>query len=123
MKTMSKVVKRTLTAFEVFNVMFFIPQSKTPSPKKRKIDEKGEDTTSVKENIELSPNAQTPSSPPPTPTALSPEQKSKIEQNKLAARIKLAAKTSNGLLVDVGSSWFKALEPEFSKQYFTEVST
>lgn len=121
MKTTSKVVKRT--AFEVFNVMFFIPQSKTPSPKKRKMDEKGEDTTSVKENIELSPNAQTPSSPPPTPTALSPEQKSKIEQNKLAARIKLAAKTSNGLLVDVGSSWFKALEPEFSKQYFTEVST
>lgn len=114
---MSKVVKRTLTAFEVFNVMFFIPQSKTPSPKKRKMDEKGEDTTSVKENIELSPNAQTPPSPPPTPTALSPE------QNKLAARIKLAAKTSNGLLVDVGSSWFKALEPEFSKQYFTEVST
>lgn len=121
MKTMSKVVKRT--AFEVFNVLFFIPQSKTPSPKKRKMDEKGEDTTSVKENIELSPNAQTPPSPPPTPTALSPEQKSKIEQNKLAARIKLAAKTSNGLLVDVGSSWFKALEPEFSKQYFTEVST
>lgn len=120
---MSKVVKKTLTAFEVFNVMFFIPQSKTPSPKKHKIDEKGEDTTSVKENIELSPNAQTPPSPPPTPTALSPEQKSKIEQNKLAARIKLAAKTSNGLLVDVGSSWFKALEPEFSKQYFTEVST
>lgn len=96
--------------------------SKTPSPKKRKMDEKGEDTTSVKENIELSPNAQTPPSPPPTPTALSPEQKSKIEQNKLAARIKLAAKTSNGLLVDVGSSWFKALEPEFSKQYFTELS-
>lgn len=120
---MSKVVKKTLTAFEVFNVMFFIPQSKTPSPKKRKMDEKSEDTTSVKENIELSPNAQTPPSPPPTPTALSPEQKSKIEQNKLAARIKLAAKTSNGLLVDVGSSWFKALEPEFSKQYFTEVST
>nr|XP_011415861.2 uracil-DNA glycosylase 2 [Crassostrea gigas] len=96
--------------------------SKTPSTKKRKMDEKGEDTTSVKENIELSPNAQTPPSPPRTPTALSPEQKSKIEQNKLAARIKLAAKTSNGLLVDVGSSWFKALEPEFSKQYFTELS-
>jgi arylamine N-acetyltransferase len=69
----------------------------------------------VKENVEIDSN--TPSTP------LTPEQKSRIEQNKLAARARLATKTSNGLLVDVGSSWFTALESEFSKQYFTDVST
>ena len=94
----------------------FVLQPKTPSPKKQKIDEKGDVSSSLKENIQVSPNT------PLTATSLSPEQKTKIEENKLAARMRLAAKTSNSLLVDVGPSWFKALESEFSKQYFNDVS-
>nr|XP_022337906.1 uncharacterized protein LOC111133661 [Crassostrea virginica] len=89
---------------------------KTPSPKKQKIDEKGDKSSLLKENIQVSPNT------PLTATSLSPEQKTKIEENKLAARMRLAAKTSNSLLVDVGPSWFKALESEFSKQYFNDLS-
>ncbi|XP_061194151.1 uracil-DNA glycosylase-like [Saccostrea echinata] len=89
---------------------------KTPSPKKLRMDEKGDEISSIKENIEKSPNSNVPSVP------LSPEQKDRIEQNKLAARARLASKTSNGLLVDVGPSWFRALESEFSKEYFTNLS-
>ena len=36
--------------------------------------------------------------------------------------VRPAAKTLNSLLVNVGHSWFKALESEFSKQYFNDVS-
>lgn len=100
----------------IINDIYFVLQPKTPSPKKQKIDEKGDESSSLKENIQVSPNT------PLTATSLSPEQKTKIEENKLAARMRLAAKTSNSLLVDVGPSWFKALESEFSKQYFNDVS-
>ncbi|KAL5017566.1 hypothetical protein ScPMuIL_007155 [Solemya velum] len=54
--------------------------------------------------------------------ALSPEQKKRIEKNKIEAKVKLLSKTSDGLLVNLGSTWYKALEPEFSKTYFTELS-
>lgn len=53
--------------------------------------------------------------------SLSPEQKKRIEVNKSSARMKLLSKTSDGLLVNIGPSWCKALESEFSKPYFTEV--
>lgn len=53
---------------------------------------------------------------------LSPEQKDRMEQNKIAALAKLHAKKTNGLLVNFGNSWYKVLEAEFSKPYFGEVS-
>ena len=37
------------------------------------------------------------------------------------AKMKLTSEQTCGLLVDVGSSWFKALETEFSKPYFLQV--
>jgi hypothetical protein len=47
--------------------------------------------------------------------SLSPEQKAKMEKNKQAALAKLAAPSG------MGQSWKKALEPEFSKDYFKKV--
>ncbi|KAK3094407.1 hypothetical protein FSP39_001334 [Pinctada imbricata] len=55
-------------------------------------------------------------------TPLSPEQKKKIEENRCAALAKLNSKKTDGLLINVGTSWYNALEPEFSKPYFTELS-
>lgn len=52
---------------------------------------------------------------------LSPEQKQRMEENRQKALAKLQAKQTDGLLVDVGESWLKALEPEFSKTYFSQV--
>lgn len=58
-------------------------------------------------------------------STLSPEQKSRIDENRQKAMAKLHHKfsSSNGLLVNFGDSWNKALENEFSKSYFYEVST
>ncbi|KAJ8317720.1 hypothetical protein KUTeg_005624 [Tegillarca granosa] len=53
---------------------------------------------------------------------LSPEQKERMEQNKVVALAKLHAKKTNGLLVNFGNSWYKVLEAEFSKPYFSELS-
>lgn len=58
---------------------------------------------------------------------LTPEQKSRIEENKKAALAKRLDKenknalSSSTLLVNVGSSWRNALSAEFSKPYFKEV--
>ncbi|XP_064630237.1 uracil-DNA glycosylase-like isoform X2 [Lineus longissimus] len=49
---------------------------------------------------------------------LSPDQRLKIEQNRLSAKMIKASRASHGLLTNIGPSWFKALEPEFSKPYF-----
>lgn len=68
-------------------------------------------------------------SPPSTPTgsktaelSLSPEQKQRMEQNRLKALAKLHQKSSHSLLVGFGDSWRKALETEFSKPYFEKLS-
>ena len=71
--------------------IYFVLQPEPSSPKKRKIDVKGDESSSLKENIQFSPI---------TPLTL----------------------PVNSLLVNVGPSWFKALESEFSKQYFIDVS-
>lgn len=70
-------------------------------------------------NGQLSPDHQLKS---PIDGQLSPEQKDRMEQNKIAALAKLHAKKTNGLLVNFGNSWYKVLEAEFSKPYFSEVS-
>ena len=44
-----------------------------------------------------------------------------MEEKKLAAKIKLMGKRTNGLVVEMGESWFKALESEFTKPYFEQV--
>ena len=45
----------------------------------------------------------------------------RIEQNRLSAKMKLEGKATRGLVVDMGVSWYKALEKEFSKEYFLKV--
>ncbi len=35
--------------------------------------------------------------------------------------MKLEAKTTRGLVTDMGVSWYKAFEKEFSKEYFQKV--
>ena len=46
----------------------------------------------------------------------------KIEENRLAAKSKLVSKQTFGLVSDIGPTWFKALEAEFNKPYFLQVS-
>lgn len=40
----------------------------------------------------------------------------------MAAKLKLLASKTNGLVTDFGASWLSALEPEFSKDYFLKLS-
>ena len=58
---------------------------------------------------------------PTTEIQLSPEQKQRIDENRFKAKARLYEKQTNGLLVNFGQSWFKALEPEFAKPYFIQV--
>ena len=46
----------------------------------------------------------------------------RIENNRIAAKMKLEAKTTRGLVVDMGVSWYKAFEKEFSKDYFQKLA-
>jgi hypothetical protein len=45
----------------------------------------------------------------------------KVENNRYNAKLILASKQTSGLLKNFGISWFKVLEPEFSKPYFLKV--
>ena len=47
----------------------------------------------------------------------------RIETNRVAAKMKLEAKVSRGLAINMGASWYKAFEKEFSKDYFQKVVT
>ncbi|XP_074645157.1 uracil-DNA glycosylase-like [Tubulanus polymorphus] len=57
------------------------------------------------------------------PISLSPEQKQRIDQNRLSAAITMCKKKTNGLVDNIGPSWFSALEKEFSKPYFLRLSS
>jgi len=52
---------------------------------------------------------------------LSPELKDKVTANRLAAKMKLTSSQTRGLVRDLGMTWFRALEPEFTKPYFQQV--
>lgn len=52
---------------------------------------------------------------------LSPEQKQRMEENRICAKTKLLKSKTHGICTNVGLSWMKALEPEFTKQYFIQV--
>lgn len=45
----------------------------------------------------------------------------RVENNRISAKMKLEAKSTRGLVVDMGVSWYKAFEKEFSKEYFLQV--
>lgn len=66
------------------------------------------------------------SSPPrkkslPSKSILSPDEKSKIEKNKTSAKLKLLTTKTNGQIVNVGMTWFMALESELNKDYIIEL--
>ncbi len=44
-----------------------------------------------------------------------------MEENRLAAKMKLTAKNTQGVVVNMGPSWYRALEAEFTKPYFLKV--
>ena len=52
---------------------------------------------------------------------MSPEQKERAEENHSVAKAKLLSKATNGVVVDIGVTWLKALEEEFKKPYFLQV--
>lgn len=52
---------------------------------------------------------------------LSEEERSKLEESRLQAKMKLMATRTRGLVVKVHSSWYRVLETEFSKPYFSDV--
>lgn len=104
-------------------------QYQQKSPKKQKLDDENfpPSNNSNSNNNASSPSPKTeyvPSSPearsPPT-ECLSPEQKDRINKKKAEAMAKLKEKQTNGLVTNVGESWFKVLAEEFSKPYFVQV--
>ncbi|ELU04167.1 hypothetical protein CAPTEDRAFT_219606 [Capitella teleta] len=53
---------------------------------------------------------------------LTPEQKKKIEGNRLQAQIKRLTSSSHGLLQrSIGTDWFEVLQDEFNKTYFSKL--
>ncbi|CAL1542863.1 unnamed protein product [Lymnaea stagnalis] len=53
---------------------------------------------------------------------VSAQEKKKVENNKITAKIKLTGNKTSGLVVNIGLSWFHALDAEFSKEYFLKLS-
>ena len=53
---------------------------------------------------------------------LGEEDRLKIEENRMLAKMKIVATKTRGLVVKMHPSWYKALEPEFAKPYFSNVS-
>lgn len=52
---------------------------------------------------------------------ISPEQKQRMQESRVNAKMLLVQKQSSGLITNMGPSWFAALEAEFSKPYFLKV--
>ncbi len=57
----------------------------------------------------------------PEPRTLSPADKKNIEDKRVTAKLKLLSSQSEGLVTNIGPTWFRALEPEFAKPYFQQV--
>ncbi|XP_060068486.1 uracil-DNA glycosylase 2-like [Ylistrum balloti] len=104
----------------------FFKTGPTPNKRSTEMTQDEQNITPSKktktEKQELTP--ETKSSADGTSTALSPEQKARMEQNRIKAIAKLHSKTANskGLVVNFGETWKNALEKEFSKNYFLELT-
>lgn len=46
----------------------------------------------------------------------------RMENNRYEAKLKLTSKQTFGLITNFGVSWYKILEPEFSKPYFLKAN-
>lgn len=90
----------------------------TQVAKKPKISE-GKENEKGKNNA---PGSPTRSSAPDSNTCLSPEQKDRMQKNKLKAEIKQTSRKFGALHENIGTSWFSALKTEFSKPYFEKLS-
>ncbi|KAK7077690.1 hypothetical protein SK128_017590 [Halocaridina rubra] len=85
------------------------------SPKKSKV-------SGGKENINDNRAQKMESSLNSSENCLSPDQKQRMSENKLKAEIKLQCRRTPGLHENFGVSWYTALQKEFSKPYFEELS-
>ncbi|KAG0724137.1 Uracil-DNA glycosylase [Chionoecetes opilio] len=61
--------------------------------------------------------------PPKGKQGLTPEQKSRMQDNKLKAEIKLQSKKTPALHGSIGHSWYQALKAEFQQPYFEKLSS
>ena len=101
-------------------------KSKTPDPTQKSISNFFQKSTkrsssSSSNNNETPPSKiSKPSTTTNNTTPLSPEQRRRMEENKMKAKEKLLEKTMSSF--DMGATWKKALESEFSKEYFIKVN-
>jgi len=101
-----------------------------PEAKKQKLgkenEEGAQEETLSQETEEALPPCEEPVPPDqealPPCRPLSPEDKGKIEKNKMNAKLKLLSTKTHGLVTNFGPSWLPALEAEFSKDYFLKLS-
>lgn len=87
------------------------------------------DQLSKKCKLDANKNYETTSPPPDVSEnaaaeskCLGEEDRLKIEENRLLAKMKIAATKTRGLVVKIHPSWYKALEPEFAKPYFSTLA-
>jgi len=57
-----------------------------------------------------------------SPSCISPEQKDRMVSNKVRAKVLRASRALPLISSNIGSSWFSALEPQFSQNYFIRLS-
>ena len=73
-------------------------------------------------NVANTNSAQSPDPKRKQAMPLSPEQKERIQSNKLCAQLIKMSKELPIVSPTIGKTWFEALKPEFSKPYFARLS-
>ena len=92
---------------------------KTPDPSQKPISNFFQKSTKRSSSSAETPPAKVAKSETVSTTPLSPEQRKRMEENKLKAKDKLVEKATNSF--DMGATWKSALDAEFSKEYFLKV--
>ena len=92
---------------------------KTPDPAQKSISNFFQKSTKRSSSNCETPSNKVAKTVTTSDTPISPEQRKRMEENKIKAKEKLLEKTTNSF--DMGTSWKNALESEFSKDYFVKV--
>nr|XP_053634004.1 uracil-DNA glycosylase-like isoform X1 [Cherax quadricarinatus] len=99
-----------------------------PSVKRTSEDNQNNDIAKkVKASEEKNSSCDLARTPPKCPDqdtqlSLTPEQRQRMNQNKLKAEIKRQSRTTPALHENIGTSWFLALKSQFSMPYFEKLS-
>jgi len=108
--------------------------ARAPINKKQKVEEPSSlgsvaDTSTISDenseneiNVANTNSAQSPDPKRKQAMPLSPEQKERIQSNKLCAQLIKMSKELPIVSPTIGKTWFEALKPEFSKPYFARLS-